>query len=645
VTISTKLPAAPAAAASAAVDEHAAARLYGADRWGHGFFEVLPSGDLGLRNPARPGAPPVSLPDIIADLGQRGIPVPMVLRVADYLDHEIAGLNGAFAEAIARTGYRGAYRGVFPIKVNQQAQVVSRIVETGKPWHFGLEAGSKPELVMALSHRLPSEGLLVCNGVKDAEFIRLAVLSRKLGFNTVIVLESPREVATVIEVCAGLDVEPMLGVRVKLTQKVGGAWAESSGDRSTFGMTTDQLVEVIDRLRAADLLHCLKLQHSHLGSQVPDVNDVRRAVAEACRYFTELAGEGAPLTHLDLGGGLGVDYTGEKRATENSINYTAAEYAANIVEMVGYAMDEAGIDHPVLVTESGRAITATSSMLVFDVLEATLFDAAEAPAPEPDDHHLVADLAAVAGYLEPSRLQECWNDASFYRNELRALFRRGHVGLRQMARAERLYLALMTRLRALAAEDGVGSEIRSELGAGADIYHCNFSLFQSLPDVWAIDQLHPAMPLQMLDRVPDRHAVLADITCDSDGKIDRFILGEGEAHALPVHSLPETTPYYIGVFFVGAYQETLGDLHNLFGDTSVATIALRDDGGFDLIHEQEGDSIAEVLAYVEYDPSDCIAAFRRFVDEATSAGRIAAAERRALLATYRESLNGYTYYE
>lgn len=619
--------------------------VYGVEKWGKGLVEVTGRGEIGLRNPLLPDTPAISLPGILHDLDQRGIRSPMILRVASYLEHAIAGLNESFAAAIDRSGYRGRYRGVFPIKVNQQAQVIDRIVEFGRKYNYGLEAGSKPELVIALAHRLPTEALIVCNGVKDAEFIELAILSRKLGFNTVIVLESPKEAETVIAVSQRLGLEPLLGVRVKLTNQISGKWEESSGDRSTFGMNTDQLVAVLDRLRAAGLLHCLRLQHSHLGSQVPDVNDVRRAVGEACRYFTELTREGVPLTHLDLGGGLGIDYTGEKKAAENSINYTVDEYCANVVETVAYAMDEAGVEHPTLVTESGRAVVATSAMLVFNVLESTLYDAPEAPEADPDDHHLVADLAAVGGYLSAARLQECWNDAGFYRNELRALFRRGHVDLRQMARAERIYLSLMARIKLLAAAQEDGTDISDQMEKLADIYHCNFSLFQSLPDVWAIDQLHPVVPLQMLDTAPDRRAVLSDITCDSDGRVDRFILADGPSPSLPVHTLPEDGEYYLGVFFVGAYQETLGDLHNLFGDTNVVTIDLRADGGFDLLHEQEGDTISQVLSYVEYDPSDCVAAFRKIVDEAISAGTLNAAERRLIIGAYRDSINGYTYYE
>ncbi|WP_170350870.1 biosynthetic arginine decarboxylase [Ruegeria atlantica] len=619
--------------------------IYGVEKWGKGLIEVTEQGEIGLRNPLMPEAAAISLPGILHDLDERGIKAPMLLRISSYLENEIAHINESFRDAIARVGYKGSYRGVFPIKVNQQAQVVDRIVEFGKKYNYGLEAGSKPELVVALAHRLAREALIVCNGVKDAEFIQLAILSRKIGFNTVIVLESPKEADTVIEVYNELGIEPLIGVRVKLTNQISGKWEESSGDRSAFGMNTDQLVATVDKLKAAGLLHCLKLQHSHLGSQVQDVNDVRRAVGEACRYYTELTREGVPLTHLDLGGGMGVDYTGEKKAAENSINYTVEEYCANVVETVAYAMDEAEVEHPTLVTESGRAVVATSSMLVFNVLESTLYDAPNGPEVEADDHHLVSDLAAINGYLSTERLQECWNDANFYRNELRALFRRGYVDLRQMARAERIYLSLMARLKALAASDDLETDVDDQLEKVADIYHCNFSLFQSLPDVWAIDQLHPIVPLQGLNQTPDRRAVLSDITCDSDGKIDRFILADGVSPSLPVHSLPEDQEYLMGVFFVGAYQETLGDLHNLFGDTNVVTIDLRADGGFDLLHEQEGDTISQVLSYVEFDPNDCVAAFRKMVDEAISTGTLMAKDRKTLMSAYRDSINGYTYYE
>ncbi|MEM8555734.1 MAG: biosynthetic arginine decarboxylase, partial [Pseudomonadota bacterium] len=554
-------------------------------------------------------------------------------------------LNRAFNNAMGQYGYRGDYRGVFPIKVNQQAEVVYRIVETGREFGFGLEAGSKPELIVALAQPLAEESLIICNGVKDDEFIRLAILSRKLGFRTVIVLESLKEFEIVRAVSEELGVKPMLGVRVKLTQVVAGKWEASSGDRSSFGLGAVQVVALTERLKETGFLDCLVLQHNHLGSQVPNVIDVRRTVAEACRFYTELRQLGAPLRYLDMGGGLGIDYTGQKRSSENSVNYSVEEYCTAIVETVGYAMDEAGEDHPTLVTESGRYVVALSSMLIFDVLDATLYGTPEKPVAEDADHHLLRDLLAVDGYIVPDRLQECFNDAVYYRDEARALFRRGQWDLATMAKSERAFLYVLSRIGDVARTSGAGEALEEALEGFVDYYHCNFSLFQSLPDVWAIDQLHPVIPLQRLHEDPTRRAVLTDITCDSDGKIDRFVLRDGVHRALPVHDLQDGAPYHIGVFFVGAYQETLGDLHNLFGDANVVTISLTDDGGFEIEHETEGDTIAQVMSYVEYDPADCLAAFRKTVERAVARRSVNAAERKILIQAYKDSLSGYTYFE
>ncbi|MEO0995467.1 MAG: biosynthetic arginine decarboxylase, partial [Pseudomonadota bacterium] len=523
---------------------------------------------------------------------------------------------------------------------------VDRIVEHGRGFGFGLEAGSKPELLIALSRKLAPESLVICNGIKDAEFVRLAILARKLGIDCVIVLESPGELETVLAEAKALGVEPALGVRVKLTRKISGKWAESSGDRSAFGMTTNQVVDVLDRLREEGLAHCLTLQHSHLGSQIPSVNEARMAADEAARFFIELRREGAPLTHLDLGGGLGIDYTGEARAAANSINYTLGEYAQNLIETVAFALDAAEEPHPTIVTESGRATVAYSSILLFNLLESPYYDRALAEKAEEEDHHHLQSLAEIPSYVSEARLQECMSDADWYREELRALFRRGQIGLREIARAERVYLYAIDRIKRVAAGmDDLPEDVAEALDGQADIYHGNFSLFQSLPDVWAIDQVHPVIPLQRLSETATRRAVISDVTCDSDGKIDRFVLADGVSHALPVHDLRSEEPYYLGVFFVGAYQETLGDLHNLFGDTNVVTIDLRGDGGYDLLHEVEGDSISEVLTYVEYDPRDCIDAFKARVEAQVSSGRLGAAERRQLIALYKDSMSGYTYYE
>ncbi len=621
-------------------------RSYAIDRWGRGMLGLCENGDLGLLDPSRPAAAPTSLPVLLDNMRARGIDTPLILRVGAFLRRSLDDLNGAFARAIATAGYKSVYRGVFPIKVNQQAGVVDRILDYGRAYGFGLEAGSKPELILALSRDLPEGALLICNGIKDAEYVRLGILARKAGINCVLVIESPGELDTVIAEAKRLGEKPMLGVRIKLTRRVSGNWADSSGDRSTFGLTTKEVVDMLEKLRAQDMLDCLTLQHSHLGSQVPQIMDIRQAVDEACRFFTELRRLGAPLEYLDLGGGLGIDYTGEARATDNSMNYTLDEYCTNIVETVIYAMDEADQPHPVLVTESGRAIVAHSSILISDILEASYFDRSEPISPEPDDHHMLSDMAAITGYLSPRRVQECLNDAEYYREELRALFRRGVIDIEQVARAEQIFLYVVGRIKDLVAQsDNVSPEVLEELNEHRDIYRANFSLFQSLPDVWAIDQVLPIAPLQRLNEKPGRRAILSDITCDSDGKINQFVLEDGIDNALPIHELRATERYYIGVFLVGAYQETLGDLHNLFGDTNVVTVDFNAEGILELEHEVEGDTVAEVLSAVEYEPRQCLDAFKGIVERAVRSGRINPGQRRILMETYRESLNGYTYYE
>lgn len=610
---------------------------YGIGNWADGLVQIDENGAVCISDPDQTDAHGTALPEVMEALATRGISAPILLRVSSFLERPLHRLNKAFAQACATSGYKGRYAGVFPIKVNQQAEVIRQLVRTGQEYGFGLEAGSKPELLIALAQDLDPDALLICNGFKDEEFIRLAILSRHLGRKTVIVIESLDEFEIIRKVSTELGIAPLLGVRVKLTERVTGKWQDSSGDRSTFGLGALELMTLIERLRDAGFLECLILQHSHLGSQVPDIIDIRRAASEACRFFSELVRLGAPLTHIDLGGGLGVDYTGARRADENSVNYTVDEYCNNIVETLRYAFDEAEINHPTIVTESGRYVVAQSSIFVFNVLGATLYDCKEKPSVLPDDHHLLSDLLAVERYLEGPRHQEALNDALYYRDEMRALFRRGQLDLGQLARGEQAFLYLSARLKS--------GQYAEETHQFVDHYHGNFSLFQSLPDVWAIDQLHPILPLQRLNETPQRRAIINDITCDSDGKIDRFILGDGIATSLPVHDLREGEPYYIGAFFVGAYQETLGDLHNLFGDANVVTIALDGEGGFSIVHETEADTISEVLSYVEYDPRDCVADFRAKVEEAVTARKVDAATRRQLIAAYKEALSGPTYFE
>ena len=620
--------------------------IYGIKKWGNDILEILENGNIGLKNPFQPDNPPTDLIKIIKSLNERGISCPVLLRVTDYLAFRIKQINNSFFEAIKEIGYKGDYKGVFPVKVNQQAQVIDRIVEFGKEFDFGLEVGSKPELLIALAHDLSSNSTIICNGIKDREFIHLAILSLKIGFKTILVLESPRELDLIIEISKELNVRPLLGIRVKLTNKVSGNWSQSSGDRSAFGLSVEQVMEVINKLKIYDYLDCLILQHSHLGSQIPDIIEIRKATQEACRFFSEMIKQGAPLNYLDLGGGLGVDYTGEQKSAFNSINYSLDEYCTNIVETVKYELDQSKIDHPTIITESGRACIASSSMLIFNILETTNFDSKKTQTINEEDHPLLKNMIQIPEYLGLERAQECLNDLNYYRDEIRALFRSGQIDLPNMAKTEETYLFVINKIKTvLSSSTEITEELQDSIDNMADIYHGNFSLFQSLPDVWAIDQIHPIAPIQKHHEYPDRRVILNDITCDSDGIINKFVLKDGVSNTLPLHSIKENEDYFLGVFYIGAYQETLGDLHNLFGDTNVVTIKLKENGGYQLLHEQEGDTISEVLSYVEYEPKDIINRFKRIVEDAVRSRDLSLSERKQLIQSFKESISGYTYFE
>ena len=620
--------------------------IYGIKKWGNDILEILENGNIGLKNPFQTQNPPTDLIKIIKSLNERGISCPVLLRVTDYLAFRIKQINSSFFEAIKEIGYKGDYKGVFPVKVNQQAQVIDRIVEFGKEFDFGLEVGSKPELLIALAHDLSTNSTIICNGIKDREFIHLAILSLKIGFKTILVLESPRELDLIIEISKELKVRPLLGIRVKLTNKVSGNWSQSSGDRSAFGLSVEQVMEVINKLKINNYLDCLILQHSHLGSQIPDIIEIRKATQEACRFFSEMIKQGAPLDYLDLGGGLGVDYTGEQKSAFNSINYTLDEYCTNIVETVKYELDQSKINHPTIITESGRACIASSSMLIFNILETTNFDSKKTQLINEDDHPLLKNMIQIPEYLSLERAQECLNDLNYYRDEIRALFRSGQIDLPNMAKTEETYLFVINKIKkVLSSSTEITEELQDTIDNMADIYHGNFSLFQSLPDVWAIDQIHPIAPIQKHHENPDRRVILNDITCDSDGIINKFVLKEGISNTLPLHSIKENEDYFLGVFYIGAYQETLGDLHNLFGDTNVVTIKLKENGGYQLLHEQEGDTISEVLSYVEYEPKDIINRFKRIVEDAVRSRDLSLSERKQLIQSFKESISGYTYFE
>jgi arginine decarboxylase len=622
--------------------------IYGIRNWGSGYFDISHDGEVVIKNPKDASSSGLSLVKIIEGLKDRDMHMPALLRIENIIDHSISNLNDSFRKIIDRLGYQGAYHGVFPIKVNQQAQIVEEVARFGKRYDYGFEVGSKPEMIAALSTLdSGSHQMLICNGYKDQEFIDLALQAVKLGTRCFLVIEALSELPIIIERSKALAIEPLIGVRAKMTSKVGGHWNSTSGDRSVFGLSASQIIQVVDVLRSHDMLNCLQLLHCHLGSQIPNIRDIRGGVNEACRYYADLCNEGAAMNFIDLGGGLAVDYTGAHSQESQSRNYSLDEYCEDMVETIMSTLDGYGISHPTIITESGRATVAYSSILLFNILDVTRFEPVEIETSSGEGHELLNNMRSIFNYLKPSRVQECFNDAHYYRDEVRELFKRGQIGLRTRAEAENLFLKVLRDIKPLLPEmDQIPKELEGFDESLADIYYGNFSLFQSLPDTWAIDQMFPVMPVHRLSEVPDRLAVLADITCDCDGKIDRFISTDREyAPTLPVHSLEESEEYYMGVFLVGAYQETLGDLHNLFGDTNVASIRLCDKGGFEFVKEIHGDTIEDVLGYVEYQPWEMKLNYRNKLEAAVNEGKISARERQQMMNTFNASMQGYTYYE
>jgi len=620
--------------------------LYGVESWGHGFFGVNKAGHVTVHLTDEDTKAEVSLHDVIEGLRDRGTHLPVLLRFRDILHSRIAELNESFRKAIKEANYRGEYRGVYPIKVNQQRQVIEEISEFGKKYHYGLEAGSKPELIAALAHMHDPEAYIICNGYKDEEFIDLALLSQKMGLKIMLVLEMPTELDLILERSRKIGVLPNLGVRVRLSTKGSGHWQDSAGDKSVFGLNASQVIGVVDHLKEAGYLSCLKMLHYHQGSQIPNIAAIREGATEAVRMYCDLVKEGAPMGVLDIGGGMAVDYDGSHTNFHSSCNYSIAEYCTDIVEVVSQVCDKAGITHPNLISESGRAIVAYYSVLVFNILDVTSAQTSEAAPPVPENApQNLLNIIDVIKTLSKKNLQESFNDAVYYRDQIRAQFFYGAATLRERGLGEAWFWHILTRISKLIAElDEIPEDLRELSSTLVDFYYGNFSLFQSLPDSWAIDQLFPVMPIHRLDEKPTHRAVLADITCDCDGKIDRFIDKEDVAKILPLHKLNPDEPYYVAVFLVGAYQETLGDLHNLLGDTNVVGVHL-EKGKPVYTHEVEGDTVADVLSYVEYDPKELISRFRNFAEKAVTEGRISPKERREILDRYREGLNGYTYFE
>jgi len=623
-----------------------AKELYGINNWSSGYFDINQKGEVILTADTKDGKKEISLIDIISGIKERGFDMPLLLRIENFLDSQLTNIHETFKSAIAKFNYKNQYRGVYPIKVNQQQQIIEEITRFGSKYHHGLEAGSKAELIVALSMIDDKDACIICNGYKDESFIDLGLFAIKLGYKCFFVLEMSNELDLIIKRSKIHKIKPNIGVRIKLTTKAGGLWAESGGDRSLFGLTTAQIIETIDRLKENKMLNCLKLLHYHIGSQIPNIRDIRLGIAEACRFYAELVQEGAPMGYLDLGGGLAVDYDGSKTNFPSSCNYSLKEYCEDLIEIVISTLEEKKIPHPVLITESGRATVAYYSILLFNVIDINRFDPPNVPDKLPEEsNEMLKNIFEVYKGLNLKNVQECYNDALYYKDELYQLFKIGQITLRERALGENIFWNIMVQIvRSSIKLKQKPIELEGVEDALSDIYYCNFSLFQSLPDSWAINQLFPIMPIHKLNLQPTRQAILADITCDSDGKIKKFIDLHDVRNTLPVHEVADNEDYYLGVFLVGAYQETLGDLHNLFGDTNVMTIRINEDGTFDFDRELEGDSISDVLSYVEYDIKDLAVKFRQRAEKCVREGIITGSDRRKIMQLYDDVLRGYTYF-
>jgi arginine decarboxylase len=616
--------------------------LYNVAGWGRDFFTINEAGHIEV-TPAGPGSARIDLKELVDDLRSRGCNLPLLIRFSDILRTRVEQLSGAFQQAIAENDYKGAYRGVYPIKVNQQRHVVEELVEYGRPFNLGIEAGSKPELLVALALQDNPEALILCNGYKDKAYIETALLAQKLGRKVIIVMDRMGELDTILAAARDLDIRPVIGVRARLSTKGAGKWVESTGDRSKFGLTAGEMVSAVERLRGIDMLDCLQLLHFHIGSQITAIRAIKDALREASRIFVELAMLGAPMRYLDCGGGLGVDYDGSQTNFHSSVNYTLQEYAADIVTQVAEACNAKGVPHPDIVTESGRALTAHHSVLVFNVLDSNQMLLGLTPEPlAKDEHRVIQQLYETFESVSRKNFQEAYHDALQLKEEAVTAFNLGFLDLKARARVEQLFYAVIEKILKIMRElPYVPDELENMEKQLTDTFYCNFSLFQSLPDHWAVRQLFPTLPIDKLNKQPTRRAVLADLTCDSDGKMDEFIDLRDVKHYLELHQ-PNGDPYFVATFLVGAYQEILGDLHNLFGDTDAVHVKL-DGEGYRVEHVVEGDSVTEVLSYVQYSKDDLIARVRRAMEAALREKRLTVAESGRLMRRYEEALDGYTY--
>ena len=616
---------------------------YNVENWGRGFFSVNEAGQLEVR-PRGESGPAIPLPALVEDLRQRGLRSPMLLRFPDILNARVNRLAGAFATASASYNYGGKFRGVYPIKVNQQRRVVEELIAFGAAHGIGLEAGSKPELLIALALLDTPNALIICNGYKDRAYIETALLAQRLGRTPMIVIDRFHEIELVVKVASELGIRPHIGIRAKLQSKGAGKWIDSTGDKSKFGLTASEIVDAVEQLRASDMLDCLELLHFHIGSQITAIRAHKDALREATRIFVGLHELGAKPRVLDVGGGLGVDYDGSQTNFHSSKNYTVQEYANDVVASIQEACDGAGIAHPDIVTEAGRWMVAHHALLVFDVLGASEVRIGRKPDPvKEDDPKVLKDLAEVWAGVNKKNVIESYHDALQVKEDASTLFNIGQLDLRARARIERLFWDCCEKIQKIAADLKEMPEELEDLEKGlADTYYGNLSVFQSAPDHWAVKQLFPVMPIQRLNEKPTRRAIIADLTCDSDGKIDQFIDQHDVKNVLELHPL-DGRRYYIAVFMVGAYQEILGDLHNLFGDTDAVHVVADDDGGYIIDHVVEGEDVKDVLAYVEYDQATLTEKVRRLAEDARRRGDISIEEATRLRARYKQGLWEYTY--
>ncbi len=619
-----------------------AGRLYQVEGWGHGFFGINAEGHV-VAIPD--GRHQIDLYRLCADLADEGMHPPLLLRFSDILRRRMEQIHGRFELACREAEYHGRYYGVYPIKVNQQRQIVEEIVEFGTAFNWGLEAGSKPELHATLAMIEDVEGLIVCNGYKDREFIELAMIGRKMGKRVFIVVEKPNELELILEAAARLDVEPLIGLRCRLATTSEGRWDDSGGDRSKFGLSATELIDAVEKLRDAGRLDCLKLLHFHIGSQVPQIRRIKQAMAEAARFYVELRRLGAPIAYMDVGGGLGVNYDGTISGSHASVDYSLQEYANDIVWTLKTVCDEEDQPHPHIISESGRALVAHHAVLVINVLGVTRrAGERDMRAPDADAPVQLRQMWAAWEEFDDIAPREVLHDVVSLRDDVNRLFSLGHCRLSDRALADEIYWHVLLRLVEVLDEGEIEEILPGIRVQMADRYFCNFSLFQSLPDAWAIQQIFPVMPIHRLDEFPNRQGILVDITCDSDGKIQSFPLADGHSSVLPLHEVNHGEGYLLGIFLTGAYQEILGDLHNLFGDTHAVHVRM-DGNDYELEQIVEGESVTEVLDYVQFSEKVLLDRMRRQLNQARSEGRISAREATRFLRLYREGLSGYTYLE